>query len=217
MRISILVLELKLHNIFTNPHSCDIIYQDKKERLDMAKINYTLEIVELKYQTMKKRIETLKNTFGIISDIEMGKKGTQKLEELEAQYDRMYEAILRQEVYESYGEVEKSIISYLARLEGKLEEYVYHIKDEVEKRIMDVLGAIPNSENYKDFKDMDGSLKKISGLEELLKLYSGYCTKEKREMLQKEVSDVKFDCLLRAQIELMLEGKRRKRKHATLL
>ncbi|MCI9040081.1 MAG: hypothetical protein HFJ29_09630 [Clostridia bacterium] len=49
----------------------------------------------------------------------MGKKGTQKLEELEAQYDRMYEAILRQEVYESYGEIEKSIISYLARLEGK--------------------------------------------------------------------------------------------------
>lgn len=36
-------------------------------------------------------------------------------------------------------------------------------------------------------------------------------------MLQKEISDVKFDCLLRAQIELMLEGKRQKRKHATLL
>lgn len=44
-----------------------------------------------------------------------------------------------------------------------MEKYVYHIKDELEKRIMDVLGAIPNSENYKDFKDMAEVLKKFQG------------------------------------------------------
>ncbi|MCI9040080.1 MAG: hypothetical protein HFJ29_09625 [Clostridia bacterium] len=58
MMIYILDIRMKLHNIFISVNNYDIIYQDKKEKLDMAKINYTLEIVELKYQTMKKRIET---------------------------------------------------------------------------------------------------------------------------------------------------------------
>lgn len=183
----------------------------------MAKIIYTLELVNLKYQTMKKRIETLRNAFNVIFDSEMQEKGIQKLEELELQYDKMYTAILKKESYENYGEVEKSIISYLARLEGKIEEYVYQRKERFEGLIEDFLQKVLNSSEYQAFKDMHKTLKVISGLEALVRYYSGYCTKEQFQSLQAKISDVKFECLLRTQVELMLEGKRHRRKYATTL
>lgn len=202
-----------LHNTFTNNRIYDIIYQCKNkkiEELSMAKVTYTLEQVQLKYQTMKKRISTLRNAFGVISDTEMGETAKNKLDELEIQYDRMYEEILRQGNYASYEEVEKSIIYYLARIEGKLEEYVYHRKDELEPEMTYYIKKIPDFRCFQDFKDMDRILKMISGLEELLRQYSGYCTKEQFQDLQTKISDVKFDCLLRAQVELIAEDKRYK-------
>lgn len=174
----------------------------------MAKIIYTLELVNLKYRTMKKRIETLRSAFAVISDSEMQEKGIQKLQELESQYDKMYVAILQQQRYENYGEVEKSIISYLARLEGKIEEYVYQIKEKFEELIEDNLQRVINSSEYQDFKDMHKILQVILGLEELVRYYSGYCSKEQLQSLQERISDVKFECLLRIQVELMLAGKR---------
>ena len=157
---------------------------------------------------MKKRIETLRSAFAVISDSEMQEKGIQKLQELESQYDKMYVAILQQQRYENYGEVEKSIISYLARLEGKIEEYVYQIKEKFEELIEDNLQRVINSSEYQDFKDMHKILQVILGLEELVRYYSGYCSKEQLQSLQERISDVKFECLLRIQVELMLAGKR---------
>ncbi len=174
----------------------------------MAKIIYTLELVNLKYQTMKKRIETLRNAFAVISDSEMQEKGIQKLQELELQYDKMYAAILKQESYENYGEIEESIISYLARLENKIEEYVYQRKEKFEGLIENDLQKVVNSSEYQDFKDMHKILQVILGLEELVRYYSGYCTKEQLQSLQERISDVKFECLLRTQVEIMLAGKR---------
>lgn len=174
----------------------------------MARVNYTLELVQLKYQVMKKRIETLRNAFGVVQDSEISQKGIQKLDELEMQYDRMYEAMLQQQNYASYEEIEKSIVSYLARLDVKLDEYVYCRKDKLGQDISDYLSELKNTENYQDFKNMNEILNKISGLEELVRRYSGYCRKELLEALQTLILNSKFECLLRAQVELMLEGKR---------
>lgn len=186
----------------------------------MNKIIDTAELVKLKYDVMLRRIDDLKNVFSLLSHVifstdELNSQilgipalSLVKLEEIKEQYIKMFDKMMESQVYQKYLDIEKAIMPYLAQLDNKLSQYVYYTKANIKEIMFSILDQIALSENFQDFKNIEEVLIQISSMQELLKRYQSYLSSEILEELQKTIITAKFNCLLTAQVELIVENKR---------
>lgn len=164
----------------------------------MTKVNK--ELVELKHKVLSERINRLYNIFIVLSQDEKHISKLNAIKVIKEQYEKMYEAILQGEEYDKYEDVENTILPRLAQIEHHLDLHIYKTFGNCEEFFDRYIKEL---EKYDNYNNLDGELDKIKALKEMLKLYSSYINQELNEMLAQKISAIKFEILLRKQIQLM--------------
>lgn len=177
-------------------------YEEKK---DTNSINITEKMISTRFARLERRINKLylasSNLYKISSSKETGFNELKKLKE------RLYidyHNIIKTLQFNKYQEFEDDIINELSIIEYKVEEYIYDTRSIAKETIMNLIEKIYNSNNYKDFLNIDTEIKNINNIEELLKIYSSYLKEKEKKELQKQVISLKFNLLYRKQIELFI-------------
>lgn len=80
----------------------------------------------------------------------------------------------------------------------------HNIFTNYEEIIKKIIESIYQSRNYQDFNNLDQEIQHIGTLNELLKLYSPYISKNEVKKIQEEITKLKFDLLYRKQVEQLI-------------
>lgn len=172
---------------------------------DTNSINITEKMISTRFARLERRINELylasSNLYKISSSRETGFNELKKLKE---RFYIDYYNIIKTLQFNKYQEFEDDIINELSIIEYKVEEYIYDTRSIAKETIMNLIEKIYNSNNYKDFLNIDTEIKNINNIEELLKIYSSYLKEKEKKELQKQVISLKFNLLYRKQIELFI-------------
>mgnify|MGYP003289581127 CR=1 FL=1 len=160
----------------------------------------TRELVELKHKVLLERIDRLYNIFIVLSQDEKHISKLNAIKVIKEQYEKMYQAIIQSGEYDKYEEVENTIMPKLAQIEHHLDVHIYKTFGNCQEFFDRYIKEL---EKYDNYNNLDGELDKIKALKEILKLYSSYISQELKEMLAQKISAIKFEILLRKQIQLM--------------
>lgn len=166
-------------------------------------ITLTEDIIKLKVKVMLQKINKLYKICEMLLNGEDFKK-INSLKVIKEQYLRMYETLIEKGEYEKYREIEDVIVRQISKIELDIDKYIYETIQEYNEIIVSNIEKIKKSEEYKNFNNMNKALEKIQVLKELLKLYSPYISKNEIERLQYEITTLKFDILLRRQVEQLI-------------
>ena len=168
---------------------------------------FTNEMVPIRFARLEKRINNLYSVCEALHRISASTKtGFNELKLLMDRLHKRYDTIINTSQYDKYPELEIDIISELAQIECKIEEYLYDTRKSAEEIIAHYIKKIYNSDNYKDFHDLETELHKLEAIEELNKQYSPYLETEVKRELQKQIIVLKFNLLYRKQVELLIYG-----------
>lgn len=153
-------------------------------------INYTKELIELKYDVLIKRINKLENIFTIVLT---NTKSKEKIKIIKEQYNKMYQEILIRQEYNKYPEVEKAIIKSIGKLELDLEIYLTDTYKTIKnpKIITDTINQIYNSEDWKQFKNLEKELEKVQASDQLLELILFNMEPEEKEQCKETLRELK--------------------------
>ena len=167
-------------------------------------IKLTREAIEVKHQVLQNRINETYNKLKDISTFVQCESEIKSIELIKEQYEKMYQAILENEEYDKYREVEDFIISKLAQIEKALDKIIYRTSKRFDEVLQNHIKTSRESDEYKKFYKLDKELEKIKLLKTLLKYCSIYFTKAQESRLNTEISTFKFELLIRRQIEQMV-------------
>jgi len=167
-------------------------------------IPITRELVELKHDVLIKRINETYNKLKDISIFVECENEIKSIELIKEQYERMCQAVLENEEYDKYKEVEEFIISELAKVEKALDKIIYRTAQRFDEVLQNHIKTSSESNEYKKFHKLDTEIEKIKQLKALFKDFSIYFTKEQESRLSTEISTFKFEMLIRRQIEQLV-------------
>ena len=157
-------------------------------------------LIELKHKVLQQRISETQDTLNLMDKLISCDKDIKSMEIISQQYEKMYQAILQSEEYDKYEEVENTIIAQISKIESKLDRMIYQLSLQYPK----YFEAIEQSENYKNFHGLDIELEKLHSLKELFTKCKPYHSQEQQKDLQEKLMDLKFNVLVRRQIEQMV-------------
>ena len=165
------------------------------------------EIISIRFARLEKRINKLYLACESLYNISASRKtGFIELKQLKERLYKEYDNIIKTAKYDEYPKLENDIISELALIESKIEEYIYDTRKSAEEIIAYYIKKIYNSCNYKDFHDLETEIHKLEAIEELYIQYSPYLETEVKRELQKQIIVLKFNLFYRRQIELLIYG-----------
>ena len=168
---------------------------------------FTNEMLPKRFARLEKRINKLYLACEALHQISASRKtGFIKLKQLKESLYKEYDNIIKTAKYDEYPKLENDIISELAQIECKIEEYIYDTRKSAEEIIAYYIKKIYNSCNYKDFHDLETEIHKLEAIEELYIQYSPYLETEVKRELQKQILVLKFNLFYRRQIELLIYG-----------
>ena len=168
--------------------------------MESKKVVLNRELVELKHHVLLERIEKVKNKLKNISIVVNCENEINSLKIIKQQYEKMYKAVLANGEYDKYQEVEDIIISKVSKIEAKLDKYIYKFS----KQYLQHIRAIENSENYKNFGNLDDELSKIYSLKRLLVNCEVYHSQQEQDKIKQMIYETKFKVLIRKQIKQMI-------------
>ena len=131
------------------------------------------EIISIRFARLEKRINKLYLACESLYNISASRKtGFIELKQLKERLYKEYDNIIKTAKYDEYPKLENDIISELALIESKIEEYIYDTRKSAEEIIAYYIKKIYNSCNYKDFHDLETEIHKLEAIEELYIQYS---------------------------------------------
>lgn len=162
--------------------------------------NQVSELIELKFKVMIQKIDNLYLICNMIFKNSENRENN-FLEVVKEKYIQMYNKIMHTKQYEQYKGIEDIVIKEIAKVELSIDQYIYNTNQRCEEIIKINLEKIYQSSNYQNFNNLEQEIQNIRILNEILKLYRPYISKNKEEKLQEEITKVKFDLLYRKQVE----------------
>ncbi len=162
--------------------------------------NQVSELIELKFKVMIQKIDNLYLICNMIFKNSENRENN-FLEVVKEKYIQMYNKIMQTKQYEQYKGIEDIVIKEIAKVELSIDQYIYNTNQRCEEIIKINLEKIYQSSNYQNFNNLEQEIQNIRILNEILKLYRPYISKNKEEKLQEEITKVKFDLLYRKQVE----------------
>lgn len=163
----------------------------------------TRELVDLKSKVMIQKIDKLYLICNMLfknSEI----KESKSLKVIKEQYLQMYNRLVETGQYEKYKEIEDIVIKEIAKVELNIDQHIYATIQSYQEVINDTIQKIYISRNYQDFNNLDQEIQHLGILNELLKLYSPYISKDDIEKTQQKFTKLKFDLLYRKQVEELI-------------
>lgn len=163
----------------------------------------TRELVDLKSKVMIQKIDKLYLICNMLfknSEI----KESKSLKVIKEQYLQMYNRLVETGQYEKYKEIEDIVIKEIAKVELNINQHIYATIQSYQEVINDTIQKIYISRNYQDFNNLDQEIQHLGILNELLKLYSPYISKDDIEKTQQKFTKLKFDLLYRKQVEELI-------------
>ena len=160
----------------------------------------TQELVQLKYNILVNRIGDIGETLRLMVKLIDCQGDIDAIHIIFIQYEKMYKAVLASGENDKYQEVEDIIISKASKIEGKLDKYIYKLAKQYPEHIR----AIENSDNYKNFGNLDDELSKIYSLKRLLINCEVYHSQQEQEKIKHMLYEIKFKVLIRNQIKQMV-------------
>ena len=113
----------------------------------------------------------------------------------------MYKAVLQSEEYDKYQEVENTIIQEIAKIESKVDKYIYSVSKRFDGILGEWFNEIRETENYKNFNNLDKELEKVKQLKEVFEYCKNYFSRAQENQIHTQISTFKFELLIRRQIE----------------
>lgn len=165
------------------------------------KVVLNRELVELKHNVLLERIEKVKNKLKNISIVANCENESNSLEIIKQQYGKMYKAVLQSEEYDKYQEVENTIIQEIAKIESKVDKYIYSVSKRFDGILGEWFNEIRETENYKNFNNLDKELEKVKQLKEVFEYCKNYFSRAQENQIHTKISTFKFELLIRRQIE----------------
>lgn len=160
----------------------------------------TQELVQLKYNILVNRIGDIGETLRLMVKLIDCQEDIDAIHIIFIQYEKMYKAVLASGENDKYQEVEDIIISKASKIEAKLDKYIYKLAKQYPEHIR----AIENSDNYKNFGNLDDELSKIYSLKRLLINCEVYHSQQEQEKIKHMLYEIKFKVLIRKQIKQMV-------------
>lgn len=160
----------------------------------------SLELVQLKHSVLVNRIGDIDETLRLMGKLIDCQEDIDAIHIIFVQYEKMYQAVLASGEYDKYQEVEDIIISKASKIEAKLDKYIYKLAKKYPQHIR----AIENSDNYKNFGNLDDELSKIYSLKRLLVNCEVYHSQQEQNKIKQMIYETKFKVLIRKQIKQMV-------------
>lgn len=157
-------------------------------------------LIELKYKVLLERIKKVESDLKNISIFINYQSEINSLKVIEQQYKKMYKAILKNGEFDKYEEVENTIIAEIAKIEARIDRDIYRISS----RFEEYMKSIEQSENYKNFHGIDIELEKLNSLKFFLVRCEPYHTQTQQNDLKQKIRELRFNVLMRRQIEQMV-------------
>lgn len=158
------------------------------------------ELVELKHKVLQQRIIETLNSLKMMDKLIACPKDIKSIEIISDQYEKMYQTILTSGEYSKYEEIENTITEHLSMIEARLDRNIYKISSQYPK----YFEAIEESENYKNFRNLDIELEKLHSLKSFLVRCRPYHSKKQQSDLKSKIMDLRFNVLVRRQVEQMI-------------
>lgn len=157
-------------------------------------------LIELKHKVLQDRITETQDTLKLMDKLIPCDKDIKSMEIIIEQYEKMYQAMLQSGEYEKYEEVENTIIAQISKIEARLDRNIYRISSQYEKYIQ----SIKESENYKNFHNLDIEIEKINSLKFFLERCKPYHSQTQQNDLKEKITELRFNVLIRRQVEQMV-------------
>lgn len=172
--------------------------------METKKIILNKESIELKYSALCKRINETYNKLKDISCFVDCSNEINSIKIIKQQYEKMYKAVWAREEYDKYQEIENTIIQQIAKIESKVDKYIYSISKRFDGILDEWFRAIRETENYKNFNNLDKELEKVKQLKGILEYCKIYFSRAQENQINTKISTFKFELLIRRQIEQMV-------------
>lgn len=162
--------------------------------------------INFNYKDLTNRIETTERIFKLLSLCINCKNETASLLIIKRQYEKMYIAIMRNEEYQKYQQVENIIIDELKKIELNLKNIVYKTAGNYERIFDKILTRINAKIQYNEIEKLYKKIDEMESTKKLLILYSPYISNQARCKLKEKIASLKFNLLLRKTLKEFMKN-----------